>query len=91
MVWFSHLVWPSVCGWKAVDVRGRIPESIKNSCHTAAVKSESRSDTISDGSQWWRHTSRAKVLARSHAPPPHKGVPGNEKADEWVKIAAEKP
>jgi len=23
--------------------------------------------------------------------PTHKGVPGNEKADEWAKIAAEKP
>jgi len=67
MVWLRRSVWPSVLGWKAVDIRVRMPESLRNSFHTSEVKRESRSDTMSDGSPWCRQISHAKILARSLA------------------------
>ena len=49
IVWLSRSVWPSVCGWNAVDIQGRIPESRRNSFEVSEVNLESRSDTISVG------------------------------------------
>jgi len=73
MVWLRRTVCPSVCGWKAVDIRDRIPDSRRNSFHTADVKQESRSDTMSAGRPWYFQTSHANILAKSDAVLPFVG------------------
>jgi len=67
MVWLSRSVWLSVCGWNAVDIRDRIPESCRNSFHTSDVNLESRSEITSVGSPWCLHTSLAKITTRPAA------------------------
>jgi len=53
MVWLRHSVCPSVWGCKAVDILGRMPDSLRNSCQVLEVNRESRSETISEGSLWY--------------------------------------
>ena len=65
MTWLTLLVCPSVCGWKAVDIRGQIPVTDSKSFQVWDVNLESRSDTISWGRPCRHHISRAKIRARS--------------------------
>jgi len=67
IVWLRRSVCPSVWGWKAVDILGRMPDSHRNSCHISEVKRESQSEMMYEGSPWCFQTSRAKMTARSAA------------------------
>jgi len=67
IVWLRRSECPSVWGWKAIDILGRMPDSRRNSCQVSEVNRESRSETMSDGSPWYFKTSRAKKTARSAA------------------------
>jgi len=67
IVWLRRSVCPSVCGWKAVDIHGRIASSPRNSFQVSEVNRESRSDTMSVGDLWNLHTSRANIFVRSDA------------------------
>ena len=67
MFWLRRSVYPSICGWNAVDICGQIPDNCSNSFQTSNVNLESRSDTITVGRPWCLHTSRTKMTARSAA------------------------
>jgi len=67
MVWLRCSVYPSVWGWKAVDILGWMPDSHRNSFHVSEVNCESRSDAMSEGSLWCFQTCQAKMTARSAA------------------------
>ena len=67
ITWLTLSVCPSVCGWKAVDIRGRIPVTDRKSFQVWDVNLESRSDTISRGRPCKRHISQANIRARSSA------------------------
>ena len=67
MSWLTLSVCPLVCGWKAVDIRGRIPVTDRKSFLVWDVNLESRSDTMSWGRACRRHILWAKIHARSSA------------------------
>ena len=67
ITWLTLSVCPSVWGWKAVDIRGRIPVTDRKSFQVWDVNLESRSDTISRGRPCRRHISCVKIRARSSA------------------------
>ena len=57
----------SVWGWNAVDIRGQIALSRRNSFQVSEVNHESRSETMLGGSPWCHYISRANTTAKSAA------------------------
>ena len=60
-------VCPLVWGWKTVDIRGWIPDTVRKSLQLLDVNLESRSDTMSRGRPWRRQILRANIRSRSSA------------------------
>ena len=67
ITWLILSVCPSVCGWNAVDIRGRIPVTDQKSFHVCDVNLESRLDMMSRSRPCRRHISQANIRARSSA------------------------
>ena len=67
ITWLTLSVYPSVWGWKAVDMWGRIPINDRKSFHVLDVTLESRSDMMSRGRPCRHQISLAKIRARSSA------------------------
>jgi len=63
IAWLRRSVCPSVWWWKAIDILGLMLDSHRNSCHVSEVNRESQSETMSMGSLWCFHISRAKITA----------------------------
>src|SRR5579864_7406242 len=55
-VWFVLSVWPSVCGWKAVESLFLRPRDLVRAFQNCEVKIEPRSETIESGMPWRRIT-----------------------------------
>src|SRR3954452_16897363 len=51
-VWLARSVWPSVWGWKAVDIASLVPRVLKRDFQKRLVNLASRSETMDCGKPW---------------------------------------
>src|SRR3954469_21662864 len=63
----AHSVWPSVWGWKAVDIARRVPMVRKRLCQNLLVNLASWSETMDVGRPWRWKTWSKKIFAVSGA------------------------
>ena len=64
---FILSVWPSVCGWNAVESRILVPSISATLCKKMLLKCGSLSQVISLGKPWMRHTLSKNSLAQPGA------------------------
>jgi hypothetical protein len=67
IVWLTLLVWPSVSGWNAVDIRSLPPMAVRNPIQNFDVNCESRSETMSVGILCNLHIAWANTSVRFSA------------------------